>query len=129
MNKFTVVYTDKTEFSGDPFNHDWNKMPVTKQISKLVYLLGNQIIVMSGFKEYNHCIEKLGLQAKGISKILLMGRREKDTLIITFDLMKNKIFQKMSVHGKEYGVQILAGWKEGKLNKPKAYLKKSDNVQ
>lgn len=128
MNKFIVYYSDKTQFSGDPFKSDWNKIDDTKQITKFVYVLGNSCIIMQGFKQYNHLKEKLGLQVRGLSKILLMGRREKDTLVITLDIIKNKIIKKMVPHGKEYGDQILAGWQEGLLNDPKAYFKKLKNV-
>ena len=124
MNKFTVLYTDGSQFSGDPLKRDWNLIDDTKQIAKLQYILGNQCLIMEGFKQYNHFKEKVGLQVKGMTKILLMGRREKDTLIITFDLINNKIFQKMAIHGEEYGKQILSGWQQGILNNPKAYFKK-----
>ncbi len=124
MNKFTIFYSDKSQFTGDPFKRDWDLIDKNKKIIKFVYIIGNKCIVMEGFQQYNHFKEMLGLQAKGMSKILLMGRRKKDTLIITFDLINNKIFQKMVVHGKEYGKQTLAGWKEGILTTPKAYFKK-----
>ncbi len=71
--KFTVFYSDGTNFSGNPLTLDWIKIPVTQQIIQLHYLLGNQFVVMEGYKEYNHCKENLGLQARGITKFLLMG--------------------------------------------------------
>ncbi len=128
MNKFIILYTDGTQFEGDPFKREWNSIDDKKVIKKFMYQLGDNQIVMEGFKQYNHCIEKLGLQAKGISKIFLMGRREKDTLIITFDLKEGKILKKMVLHGKEYNDQIIDGWKEGELTKPNAYFKKLKNV-
>jgi len=127
MNKFTVFYSDKTHFSGDPLKNDWKLIDDTKKIVKFIYILGDKCIVMEGFKQYNHFKEKLGLQAKGISKILLMGRRKKDTLIITFDLVGKKIFKRMVPYGEEYGKQILAGWQNGLLTKPNAYFKKLKN--
>ena len=129
MNKFTVFYNDGTQFSGDPLTLDWIKIPITKQIIQLRYLLGNQFVMMEGFKEYNHCKENIGLQARGIAKFLLMGREKNRTLIITFDLIKKKIYKEYKKYGEEYGKQKLYGWKNGKLNNPKAYFKKIDNLK
>ena len=128
MIKFIVLYSDKTHFSGDPLKRDWDNIDESKKIVRFVYQFDNRCLVLEGFKQYNHCKERLGLQGKGIGKILIMGRREKDTLVITFDLVKNKIFQKMVSHEKEYGKQIIAGWKEGILKEPKAYFKDLKNV-
>ena len=99
--KFTVFYSDGTNFSGNPLTLDWIKIPVTQQIIQLHYLLGNQFVVMEGYKEYNHCKENLGLQARGITKFLLMGREEKRTLIITFDFIKKKLYKEYKNYGEK----------------------------
>jgi hypothetical protein len=128
MNKFTVFYNDKTQFSGDPINKDWIKVDDTKQITKLQYSLGNKCIVMEGFKQYNHLIEYVALGVKRIQKILLMGRKSNVTIIIIFDLQNSRIYKLNKAHGEEYGKQILAGWKNGILDNPKAYFKEIKNV-
>ncbi len=128
MNKFKVLYTDGTEFEGDPFEGDWKKLDDTKQIVKLEYVLGNSCIIMEGFKEYNHCKERLGLQVKGYSKVILMGRGEGNSLLIIFDLLENKIYKVEKPYGEEYGKQILDGWQEGQLVKPTVRFKKLDNI-
>lgn len=128
MNRFKILYTDNTEFQGDPLQKDWVKIDDTKQIAKLEYVLGNSCILMEGFKEYNHLKECLGLQMQGYSKILLMGRSDGNTVIIVFDLQKQNIYQMEKPYGEEYGKQILRGWQKGKLNNPSVKFKKLDNV-
>ena len=122
MNKFTVFYTDNTQFSGDPFKKDWIKIDESKQIVKLEYVLGNCNAKMSGFKQYNHCKERLGLQVKGYGKVILFGRTDGNSLLIIFDLLKNEIYKITKPYGQEYGKQIIAGWQRGKLNNPEAFI-------
>ncbi len=122
MNKFKILYTDGTEFEGDPFGGGWNQINVTKQIAKLEYVLGNSCIIMEGFKQYNHFKERLGLQVKGYSKVILMGRTDGNTLLIIFDLLKKKIYHIEKPCGEEYGKQILAGWIDGLLTTPEAFV-------
>lgn len=127
MSKFKILYTDGTEFQGDPFIGDWKKIDNTKQIAKLQYVLGNSCIIMSGFKEYNHCKERLGFQVKTYTRVILMGRTEGKSILIIFDLINNKIYKIEKPYGEEYGKQILDGWQEGKLDKPQINFKKLDN--
>ncbi len=127
-NGFKILYTDGTEFEGDPFVGDWKKVDDTKQIAKLEYVLGNSCITMEGFKQYNIFKERLGLQVKGYSKVILMGRTEGNSLLIIFDLLKNKIYKVEKPFGEEWGKQILAGWQEGQLTKPQVRFKKLDNL-
>ena len=129
MNKFIVTYTDGSIFEGDSFAGDWLKIDDTKQIVQLEYILGNSCIIMSGFKQYNHCKERLGLQVKGYSKVILMGRTEGNSLLITFDLLENKIYKVEKPYGEEYGKQILDGWQEGELTTPQVRFKKLDNIK
>ncbi len=129
MNEFKILYTDKSIFEGDPFAGDWVKVDDTKQISKLEYILGNSYIIMEGFKQYNHLKERVGLQVKGYTKVILMGRTEGNSTLIIFDLLKNKIHKVQKLYGEEYGKQILNGWKQGMLNNPKVYFKKLDNLK
>ena len=128
MNRFKILYTDGTEFEGDPFIGDWKKVDDTKQIAKLEYVLGNSCITMQGFKQYNHCKERLGLQVKGYSKVILMGRTEDNSLLIIFDLLNNKIYKVEKPYGEEWGKQVLDGWQEGKLTTPEVRFKKLDNL-
>ena len=129
MNGFKILYTDGSEVEGDSFKGDWKKLKVTKQIAKLQYVLGNSCITMEGFKEYNHLKECVGLQVKGYSKIILMGRTKDNSVLIIFDLLKNKIYKIEKPYGEEYGNQILAGWQKGQLTKPRIKFKKLDNLK
>ena len=129
MNKFLVTYTDETTFEGDPFVGDWLKIDDTKKIAKFVYVLGNSCIIMEGFKQYNHCKERLGMQVKGYSKVILIGRTEGNSILIVFDLLKDKIYKVEKPYGEEYGKQILSGWQEGQLTKPQVRFKKLDNLK
>ena len=129
MNGFKILYTDKSIFEGDPFVGDWVKVDNTKQIAKLEYVLGDSFIIMEGFKQYNHLKERVGLQVKGYTKVILMGRTEGNSTLIIFDLLKNKIHKVQKPYGEEYGKQILSGWKQGMLNNPKVYFKKLDNIK
>jgi len=91
MNKFTILYDDNTTFSGNPLKRDWMKIDQTKKILKLEYVLNKTLIVLEGYKQYNHLLEFVALGQKGIQRILLMGRKNDDTDIIIIDLRKNKI--------------------------------------
>jgi len=128
MNKFKVTYTDGTEFEGDPFIGDWEKVDDTKQIAKLEYVLGNSCITMEGFKQYNHFKERLGMQVQGYAKVILMGRTAGNSLLIIFELQTNKIYKVEKPFGEEWGKQILAGWCDGKLTTPEVRFKKLDNL-
>ncbi len=129
MNKFLVTYTDGTTFEGDPFVGDWLKVDDTKQIAKLVYVLGNSCITIEGFKQYNHFKERLGMQIQGYKSIILMGRTGGNSLLIIFDLKTNQIYKVEKPYGEEYGKQILAGWQEGKLTAPQVRFKKLNNLK
>ncbi len=129
MNQFKILYSDGTEVVGDAFKGDWKKLNDTKQIVKLEYVLGNSCIIMEGFKQYNHFKERVGLQKSGYLKVILMGRTEGNSLLIIFDLIKNKIYKVEKPYGKEYGMQILDGWQTGQLTKPTVKFKKLDNLK
>ena len=128
MNTFKILYTDGTEVIGDAFEGDWKKLDDTKQIVKLEYVLGNSCILMEGFKQYNHLKECLGMQVRGYSRVILMGRTEGNSLLIVFDLKTNQIYKLEKPYGEEYGKQILAGWQDGKLTTPQVRFKKLDNL-
>ena len=128
MNKFTVTFSDETQFSGDPLNSDWKKIDDTKQITKLEYVLGNICVIMEGYAQYNHTLECVGLGQKGILKILLMGRTDKESEIIILDMKQKKIYKDFKPCYKEYGNQILDGWMNGLLTTPKSTFKKIKNV-
>ena len=125
MDKFTVFYTDGTQFSGEPFKRDWSKIDSTKQIIKLEYMLGNACIIMEGYKQYNHLIEHIAIAGKKdrIEKIYLMGRTDGDTEIIILALREGKIYKQSKPCYQEYGKQLLAGWQKGKLDNPKSTFK------
>ena len=124
MNQFTVLYSDGTHFSGDPLKSEWKNIDESKQIIKLQYILGNHCVVMEGYSQYNHTLECVGLGAKGVTRILLMGRKEEETEIVVFDLIKKNLYKEVKPKYQEYGNQILDGWQEGLINNPKSYFKK-----
>lgn len=123
MNKFTVFYSDGTNFSGNPLQRDWDKIDVVKQIIKLEYLYDKVSIVMEGYKQYNHLKEMHGMSRTGLAKIMLMGRTNNNTEIIVLDLKKNKIYKEFKPIYQEYGKQILRGWQKGMLMIPKSMWK------
>ena len=125
MNKFTVFYNDGTQFSGNPIKSDCNLIDDTKQIIKLEYVLGNSCVIMEGYGSYNHLKEKLGLQQRGILRILLMGRKKNTTDIIIFDMRDKKIYVEEKPIYKEYNKQILAGWQKGLLTNPRYNILKN----
>lgn len=121
MNKhnFRVYFKDGTIFYGNSFQGDWKRVDITKQIVSFYYVLGNKKVLMDGYKEYNHKIEKVSFQRSGITKILLMGRKENYSDIIMFDVKNMKICVKRTPIGSEYNGQILSDWKKGELDDPK----------
>lgn len=129
MNKFTVLYEDNTTFSGDPFKGDWNKIDVTKKILKLEYLINNVIIVLEGYRQYNHLLECSGLGRKNINRIFLMGRTFDDTDVVIIDKKIKQIYKEKKPLYREYGQQILAGWQKGMMRTPKCYFDRLKNVQ
>jgi len=62
--------------------------------------------------------------AKGLQRILLMGRSNGETEIVVLDFVKNKVYKDYKPVYREYGDQILNGWQKGKLDNPKASFKK-----
>ena len=126
MNKFKITFIDESSFEGNPFNSEWKKMD-DKPISKLEYILGNNYISMEGYNQYNHTLECTGMGVKGISRILLMGRKEETTDIIIFDLKKNTLYKEEKEKYREYGNQILDGWMPGDLKNPRSYFKRIQN--
>ena len=110
----TLFYADDTFFTGQSLNGDWKKAP-EKPIKEMVYVLGEKTIKLTGFKEYNHCVEIIHTitKQKSIARILLMGRNEKTSDLIVIDLKQKKVFKQTVLHGKEYNGMIITGWKEG----------------
>ncbi|KKK78528.1 hypothetical protein LCGC14_2842680 [marine sediment metagenome] len=124
MNKFTVFYEGGSQFSGGPLDHDWYKIDEGKKIIKLEYFLDKIGVMLEGYIEYNHCLEYAAMGAKGVQRILLMGRTNEETEIVVLDLKQNKVYKDYKPKYREYGEQILNGWQKGKLDKPKAVFKK-----
>lgn len=125
MNKlnFNIIYEDNSYFDGDSLNKDWNKAP-DKLIKEVIYTLNEKQIKFSGYKEYNHLVEKVSIIKKGsyISKLLFIGRNKdiSDIIIINF---KDKVITKQTVKkGQEYNNQKLTGWKKGSINSEKGRI-------
>ena len=124
MNKFIVYYEDGTTFEGNPLQHDWKKIDETKIIVKLEYVFNKAGVLMEGYKEYNHLLEYAQMGAKGLQRILLMGRTDEESQIVVLDLKQNKCYRDYKPAYREYGDQILNGWQKGKLTTPKAAFRK-----
>lgn len=111
-------FTDSSKWQGSSYpQSQWNLAP-DKEVSKLIYTFANRKIILSGYKEYNHCFEKLALQMGGCSKLFLMAREETRTLIISYCFFTKKLNKNYVQIGHEYRNQIITGWKQGKLNNP-----------
>lgn len=132
--KFKLHFEDDTTFEGNSFEGDWNKVP-QKKVKAMQFictdshfikqLKGKTTLTFMGYKQYNHLIENIGrFGAKTYSsKILLMAREQNETFIVEFDLVKKIITKTKTLHGMEYGNQILSGWKDGILiDHPKTIL-------
>ena len=122
MKEFKVLFDDNTVFIGKQLEGDWRKIPEDKKIIRLEYILGNHKIILTGYKQYNHLIEQVSFVVQKITNIFLMAREESRTFIITFNIKNKKITKRYVPIGKEYNNQILAGWKDGRYNQPKAYM-------
>jgi hypothetical protein len=57
-----------------------------------------------------------------------MGRTAEATEIIVINLKAKKIYKESKDKYREYGNQILNGWKRGNLQNPKCYFKKLTDV-
>lgn len=125
-SEFFIDYDKPTDClsHGNGFCGDWTKVDDNNKILRLTYVFGDIKVVMSGYKEYNHLLEYIALGVKGVTKIMLMGRDSEKTTIITFDLKTKKISKDIRYHGKEYGNQILSGWKNGELNTPETKVER-----
>lgn len=113
-----------TTVLGSGFEGDWKNIGDDFKITELEYTFGDIKITMTGYKQYNHLLECVALGAKGIVKIMLMGRTQDYTDIIGFDLKAKQLFRERKSIGEEYGKQILSGWKEGVLNEPQTKVER-----
>jgi len=123
MEGFKLYFEDGTSFEGKSIpKSDWRIAP-EKKIIKMEYTMGNQTKVLEGYKQYNHLVENCAVLGAGVAirAVLLMGRTEGQTTIITFDIQHKKVFIEHKEYGEEYGKQILAGWKDGILKEPSYY--------
>ena len=118
---FSIEFDDGTKFKGESLpNSQWNKIP-KKTIKTIVYNIGNRLILLEGYKQYNHLHHNQALMVGKkhfVSKVLLMGRTQDTTQIIEIDLTSGRIVPYVRNHGKEFMNQILSGWNEGVLHNP-----------
>ena len=117
--RFTVQYEDDTSFSGFTMERDWMKIDESKKIIRAIFVFNNSQVILEGYKQYNHVIEKVAFGKSGISRFMYMGRKENSTDIFVIDLLNKRMFKKELPIYQEYGKQILNGWQEGKLNNPR----------
>lgn len=112
--KFTVTYTDGSTFTGDSLIGDWNK--VDKPIQKMLFTFGGVSVQLENYKSYNHLVERMviiGGKATKISKFFIMGRLENTCDVYEFNLRTKRSLRSIVPIGKEYGVQLITGWKDG----------------
>ena len=125
--KYKIQFIDDTWFSGGDYRKDskWNEIP-DKKIKQLVYIVGRKKITLSGFKAYNHIIEKTRLILKGremITKVMIMALYKDTVYRLIFDLNKRKFSQDLIKLGREYNEKPTTGWKKGTDNtKPKVVV-------
>jgi len=118
---FKLTYEDGSDFNGKSIDGSWNKAPNGK-LSKLEYQYTySKRLLLQGYKEYNHLVEKIAVIGKKepiISRIFIMGRGEAYTDIFIIDLRTRNVTKTQSPIGQEYNGQVINGWKEGLLNNP-----------
>jgi len=124
---YKVFFEDGSVFEdNNPLNSKWNEIP-DKLIEKIEYTIGLQTLVLSGFAEYNHIVEKATLLQQGVTKplaIYLMGRFMDKSYQVMYDIKEGKVFQGVVEYGKEYNDKPVTGWKRGLIGLPDISLKK-----
>lgn len=119
-SNFIIIFNDNTKFEGNGFPiSDWKNMP-DKLITEFIYIFANTAFILSNFKEYNHLLSKQSVMFKTatINNIILIGRREKDSLVVNMNLKTGLITEKMTPYGEEWGQEKVTGWKKGELLTP-----------
>lgn len=108
-------------FTGKSIDGSW-KTPLDTPILKMEYYYTmSRKLVLQGYKEYNHLVEKLAVIGTGqevLSKIIICGRTNVNTDVFTIDLKTRLISHKQVEIGQEYNRQELRGWKIGLLDNP-----------
>lgn len=122
---FTVGYLDGTNFIGNLFSKDWNKIE-NKPISEIIFVFADNVVKLQEFNEYNLTIENIAIVGKTapmINNITFAGRdNEKSTLYI-FDFKTKHLVKKITHLNKEYGNLTSNTWKSGIINgKAKDYI-------
>ena len=111
---YTITLANDTIFHGGTLQDSrWNKIPDIN-ITKWEYNLFNKPIILSGYEEYNHLIERVYINASPIiTKIILMGKINDEVHSITFDLKTKQLIKSVSKAGQEYNSKPVTGWKKG----------------
>ena len=115
------LFLQDGEFFGKSIDGSWNNIPLVPILKMEYSYTLNRKLILSGYKEYNHLVEKIaiiGHQGEVISKIFIMGRTDVNTDVFTIDLKTRLVSYKKVDIGQEYNGQVLRGWKEGLLNTP-----------
>jgi hypothetical protein len=109
---YKVIYHDGTIFKGGTLeNSKWLK--VKDGIKEVKYTFPVEIS-MSGYKEYNHLVEKQYINGKlNIVAFLLMGKNGANVDIKRFDLATGTLTECNVLSGKEYNDGPTTGWKKG----------------
>lgn len=130
---YKVCFDDDTFCNGGTINNSkWNDIP-SKQITKLEYFLDDRVIILKGFKAYNHIVEYahaiFGAKFRKITQVVIMGQYNDKVAMVTIDFMNKKITKAIKDFGKEFKNKPTTGWKAGitSSNIPNVDIKKLKN--
>lgn len=123
--RYKVFFEDNSKFfGGNPRNSKWDLIP-NKPIKKLVYYLKAKRIELSGYEKYNIMTERIAIingRGQFITKLFIMGNKEKETHQFIVDFQKKKFYKNKTLVNCEYKGKPVSGWKKG-IKGSKAIMK------
>jgi hypothetical protein len=124
MSSYVVMFSDNLLWESESLKAEWNTMP-NKPIKEFAYSLGDKLITMAGYEEYNHLVEYVALthEATIVSRIMLLGKMGDKVDIISIDFNARNVSRHIAHYGEEYYGSKSTGWKPGILGSdPKFYV-------
>lgn len=111
---YEITFVDGKKFKGNSLDGSWKNVP-NKPIKELLYFFGTKKLLLKGYKQYNHLVEKVNVLGKkvAVSQILLIGRKEKESDLLIIDFTNKRIFKEVVEIGEEYQVPVTTGWRNG----------------
>jgi len=103
---YKIIYNDGTRFQGGNINNSkWNL--ISKPIKRIEYTIGNRMIVLENYEEYNQLIERgitlFGMNpGKNIRNFYMMGRKGSDVQVIIYNHRKKTLIDYVCEFGTEY---------------------------